>query len=293
MWFGTYGGGVSKFDGTDWTTYTTAQGLASNNVYGIGVDGAGHVWFATNGGGVSEFDGVNWTSYGYGYGPASSYVLSLTIDDIGRKWFGTAGGVSTYDGSVWKTFRLDDGLVHDDIWAIAIDALGHIWVGTPAGVSEYIPDGTSGVVTAAAGGSVASPDGSTILTFAPSALNSDLEIFVVPYASPPVDPLAAIGHAFDVHAVQAGTNGPSVETISGTYTISIEYTNEQVDSIDEKTLALYRWDGSQWLKEPSSAVDVAANTVTATPNHFSHWAVLGEPRADMHTVYLPVVTRSQ
>jgi hypothetical protein len=31
----------------------------------------------------------------------------------------------------------------------------------------------------------------------------------------------------------------------------------------EDTLALYYWDGSQWVKEPSSVVDTAANTVTA------------------------------
>ena len=55
----------------------------------------------------------------------------------------------------------------------------------------------------------------------------------------------------------------------------------------EETLALYSWDGSQWVKEPSSVVDTAANMVTAHPNHFSRWAVLGETRR----VYLPLVLR--
>ncbi|MEE8391039.1 MAG: two-component regulator propeller domain-containing protein, partial [Anaerolineae bacterium] len=41
LWFGTGGGGVSKFDGNTWTTYTTADGLAHNWVYDIAIDGAG------------------------------------------------------------------------------------------------------------------------------------------------------------------------------------------------------------------------------------------------------------
>ncbi len=34
-WFGTNGGGVSKFNGTTWTTYNTTNGLANNVVYSI------------------------------------------------------------------------------------------------------------------------------------------------------------------------------------------------------------------------------------------------------------------
>lgn len=57
----------------------------------------------------------------------------------------------------------------------------------------------------------------------------------------------------------------------------------------ESTLALYAWDGSQWVKEPSSAVDGAANVVTATPDPFSLWAVLGETCR----VYLPLVNANR
>ena len=50
-WLGTIGGGgVSKFDGTTWTTYTTANGLASNTVRAIATDSAGNKWFSTDAG---------------------------------------------------------------------------------------------------------------------------------------------------------------------------------------------------------------------------------------------------
>ncbi len=40
-------GGVSKFDGTNWTTYTTTDGLAFNFVNAIAIDAQGNKWFGT------------------------------------------------------------------------------------------------------------------------------------------------------------------------------------------------------------------------------------------------------
>jgi ligand-binding sensor domain-containing protein len=53
IWFGT-DGGVSRFDGQTWTTYTEEDGLAFSDVNVIAVDGEGALWFGTNGGGVSR-----------------------------------------------------------------------------------------------------------------------------------------------------------------------------------------------------------------------------------------------
>jgi len=87
---------VSEFDGTNWTTYTTADSLASNYVNAIAIDGAGHKWFGTSGGGVSEFDGTNWITYTTADGLASNGVYAIAIDGAGHKWFGTYGGVSEF-----------------------------------------------------------------------------------------------------------------------------------------------------------------------------------------------------
>ena len=53
-------------------------------------------------------------------------------------------------------------------------------------------------------------------------------------------------------------------------------------------LALYAWDGGQWIKETSSRVNPVSNAVIATPTHFSIWGVLGPARKD---AYLPVARR--
>ena len=59
-WFGTNGGGVSKFDGTSWTNYNTSNGLADNYVFAIAVDQQGNKWFATNNG-VSKLNATTFT----------------------------------------------------------------------------------------------------------------------------------------------------------------------------------------------------------------------------------------
>jgi len=62
MWFGTWGSGISRFDGKSWKTYTKEDGLVDNWVHTIIQDEEGAMWFGTEGG-VSRFDGRSWKKY--------------------------------------------------------------------------------------------------------------------------------------------------------------------------------------------------------------------------------------
>ncbi|MBL7063354.1 MAG: hypothetical protein ISS49_03980 [Anaerolineae bacterium] len=74
-----------------------------------------------------------------------------------------------------------------------------------------------------------------------------------------------------------------------TYTIVVNYDESALPSrMSESGLALYYWDGSDWVEEPTSVVDSVNDTITATPNHFSAWAALAEYR-----IYLPFVMRNR
>jgi ligand-binding sensor domain-containing protein len=151
MWFGTgfacfnggqcSGPGVSKFDGTAWTTYTTGDGLADNYVTTITSDSAGNTWFGTDGYGVSKYDGSNWTTYTSADGLAEDLITAIASDPAGNIWLGTDKGVSKFDGTSWTTYTTANGLVSDWIKAIASDPSGNIWLGTDKGVSKF--DGTS------------------------------------------------------------------------------------------------------------------------------------------------------
>jgi hypothetical protein len=88
--------------------------------------------------------------------------------------------------------------------------------------------------------------------------------------------MQAIGHAYAAFARNPATDQP-VTTLSGgaTYHVSVRYTDAEVRTVIESSLAFYAWDGSQWVKDASSTVDPETNTVSANPNHFSLWTVLG------------------
>jgi ligand-binding sensor domain-containing protein len=55
IWFATQKG-ISRFDGAEWKSYTTADGLAGDWVTDIEVDLNGDVWFAHMPGGVSKLN---------------------------------------------------------------------------------------------------------------------------------------------------------------------------------------------------------------------------------------------
>jgi signal transduction histidine kinase/DNA-binding response OmpR family regulator len=119
LWFGTYGGGVSRYDGESFTNFTTSQGLANNIVNCITEDKTGNLWFGTYGGGVSRYDGESFTNFTTSQGLASNIVWSIIEDKMGNLWFGTdRGGVSRYDGESFMNFSTKDGLPDDCITQI-------------------------------------------------------------------------------------------------------------------------------------------------------------------------------
>jgi hypothetical protein len=50
LWFATDGGGVTRFDGRNWTNFNTADGLADNHVLALAQSADGTLWFATEAG---------------------------------------------------------------------------------------------------------------------------------------------------------------------------------------------------------------------------------------------------
>lgn len=141
LWFGTQGGGISRYDGKKFTNYNSAQGLAENSVFCVAEDEKGNLWCGSYGG-VSRYDGKSFINYSTAQGLAHNNVYSIKKDKTGNLWFGTQGGVSRYDGKSFTNFTTKEGLPNNEIYCIAEDKLGHLWFGTfKGGVSCY--DGKS------------------------------------------------------------------------------------------------------------------------------------------------------
>jgi len=170
-----------------------------------------------------------------------------------------------------------------------------------SGNYAYVADGAGGLFTLwfsppvsdvipTSGGTLVSPADTTTYTFPSDTFTSTVVIThtaLYPGSLPSTGDLVGIDHAFEVTAVYSDTGQPAQPTTGKTYTVTVQYTDAEKGPAIESTLALYYWDGSDWVKEPTSVVDTVNNTVTATPDHFSRWAVLGETRR----VYLPLVLK--
>ncbi len=97
-WIGTYGGGLVKFDGTNWTVFNTINSdLISNYVNSIVFDLSGDLWIASTGG-VAKFDGTYWTIFNTSNsGLPDNGVYSIFIDDNDNKWIGTESGLAVFN----------------------------------------------------------------------------------------------------------------------------------------------------------------------------------------------------
>jgi ligand-binding sensor domain-containing protein/signal transduction histidine kinase len=92
LWIGTLGG-LSRYDGRNFTNYTIRNGLQNNTIWSIAVDPAGNVWVGGEKS-ISKFDGRTFTHYPKQ--PQTSRVLNLTqqIEVAGdTTWWRTSGDV--------------------------------------------------------------------------------------------------------------------------------------------------------------------------------------------------------
>jgi len=165
IWFATHssttaapiGRGVTHYDGIEFYTHSTANGLIGNWVQAVGVAPDGSVWVGakerTEGifykpaenqapkaaditGGVSVFDGMHWRSYTMADGLVHYDVLAIGFANDGDVWVGTSNGLSRYNGLSWTSFTIEDGLVDNHINSIATEPDGTLWFATDNGASS-------------------------------------------------------------------------------------------------------------------------------------------------------------
>ncbi|MCE5271256.1 sigma 54-interacting transcriptional regulator [bacterium] len=127
LWFATTNG-LIKFDGKSFTTFSTRDGLPSNNVFRIHQDSKGDFWLSFPGKGIGRFDGVNWRYYKDHFPPFVT-TWSIMEDSHGNMWFATFGnGVVRFDGTNWTVFS-DSVLGENRTRTVIEDSRGNIWVG--------------------------------------------------------------------------------------------------------------------------------------------------------------------
>jgi ligand-binding sensor domain-containing protein/serine phosphatase RsbU (regulator of sigma subunit) len=138
IWFGTYGAGISKYDGKSFTHITQKEGLSSNKIFSISEDKSGNLWFGLRYGTVTKYDGKSFSHYNE-KGSLSNHIVWCVLEDTkGNFWFGTdGGGVAKYDGKSYTHYTEKEGLANNTVKCMLEDKQGNIWFGTYNGVTMY------------------------------------------------------------------------------------------------------------------------------------------------------------
>lgn len=137
LWFATDGEGVRKYDGKTFTTYTTADGLAGNNVRSMYQDHRGDIWFGSTAG-LTRFDGTAFEVFDEADGVPEGWVWTFGEDERGDLWISVLRtGLVRYDGESFRTYGLTSGLGRSHVQSIYKDQAGNLWLGCSGGLSRY------------------------------------------------------------------------------------------------------------------------------------------------------------
>ncbi len=142
IWIGTDGAGLSVWDGTGFTYYTTQEGLSHNLIWTILESRDGKIWIGTSGG-LNMWDGSGFTHFTTEGGLSHNVVYSILEDSRGNVWIGTGGGgISRFDGSHFTHYTIEEGLSSNVVISILEDSRGNLWFGTWGGGATFY-DGES------------------------------------------------------------------------------------------------------------------------------------------------------
>jgi ligand-binding sensor domain-containing protein len=139
LWIGTDGFGITRWDGTQFETWTKADGLADNVISGFLEDRQGHVWISSTYTGISRWDGEqfrHFTQEGLVDGVEAGAWFEDRNGDI---WFAVENeGVYRYDGQAFEKFAYgENGLNTNGVLCIYRDRQNRFWFGAWGGLFRF------------------------------------------------------------------------------------------------------------------------------------------------------------
>ena len=95
LWIGTKGGGLSKFNGKEFTTFTKEEGLSGDQIYALFEDSKHNIWIGT-GDGITHYNGITFTKH-----PISKkkdiVVSAIAEDNKNIIWAATNAGLYYFE----------------------------------------------------------------------------------------------------------------------------------------------------------------------------------------------------
>jgi ligand-binding sensor domain-containing protein len=119
-----------------WRNFTMKDGLPSDHVYCVRIDGD-RVLAGTHDG-LAVYENGKWKSYTTKDGLPHNGVVSIDVSQVtGDVWIGTLGGLSRWSGGKFENFtQLNSGMPNDLVYCVICDGKD-VWVATGGGAGHY------------------------------------------------------------------------------------------------------------------------------------------------------------
>jgi len=145
MWFGTYNGGLYKYDQKThiFEYFDIKRGLASNWVTTITEDRQQNIWVGhwdmdKKKGGLTRIGDTALKVFNTQNGLHNNQIRCILEDIEGNILIGTnEQGFDIFKGEQFVSFGIADGLKNNQVYAILQDSQGQVWFGTDGGISVY------------------------------------------------------------------------------------------------------------------------------------------------------------
>ena len=133
LWYGHgwLGDGLSRYDPNTGksVSFTTANGLPSNNIWSIEASLEGGVWVGAEGGLLHYQDG-DFENFSDRFGIGTGTTWNLFYDEDDTLWVCTNQGLHRFDGTDVVSITSADGLPDENIYCATQTDDGTIWMGT-------------------------------------------------------------------------------------------------------------------------------------------------------------------
>lgn len=148
---GTYGGGLVRLRDGGFTSYTTKDGLPSQEVHCAYEDRSGNVWIGTTNG-LTRFQGGQITIRAARQALVGDSVRAVCEDRSGAIWVGTSTGLYRSDDGGSQFMKMTGPVLSNaSVQSLREDRDGSFWVGTMAGDVVRLAGGEVTVVAQASG----------------------------------------------------------------------------------------------------------------------------------------------
>lgn len=133
-----YIGGLSRFDGVSWKTYTVEDGLSYDGVLSLAVGSDNVLWIGTWNG-LTRFDGSSWARFTEEDGqlPCQA-VQAIAEGEDATIWIGTQQGLARYDGAFHDVSLYVEWMDLVTPYQLVVDLDNVKWFGSKVGgIASY------------------------------------------------------------------------------------------------------------------------------------------------------------